>query len=1103
MKRTGKLFFTALLLLLSIYVGSSFTLDDNTFIAEELIIELGTGEIIFAVREDGNDHIWGHWYANFGYYCLDPAYKNYGKEGRLCRYNVATGELSILVNDPQGTVRDPQVHYSGEKIIFSWRKAGSEHFHLYEINIDGTHLRQLTNGPFSDIEPIYLPDGGIIFVSSRCKRWVNCWQVPVANIHRCDGDGGNIRQLSANIEHDNTPWMLPDGRILYTRWEYIDRSQVHYHHLWTMNPDGTEQMVYYGNQNPGDVYIDAKPVPETPNIALSLSPGHGRSDHSGSIAELNVLNGPDDKTVLHVISKGSFRDPYPINSNAYLAAKGGAVLLVDSSGFETTLFSIQEKFGRAKVHEPRPVVKRNPEPILPFNVDHSKATGTLSINNVYVGQNMAGITEGEIKNLLVLEALPKPCQFTGSMEPLTWGGTFTLERIVGTIPVEDDGSAYMELPANRSFFFVALDENESSVKRMQSFLSVMPGEATSCIGCHENRTYTPDQRFNNLPIAVQRKPSIPAPVRGIPEVIDYPRDIQPILDRHCVSCHRPEDYQGGVLLTGDRGPIYSHSYFTLKARGEYKMGRNIARSNYPPREIGDSASELMKKVDGSHYQAKLSEDEQRLLRYWINTGATYPGTYAALGTGSIGLNEGHLIVDTSDLQLPGVQALRQVVEKRCTSCHYGETKLANHPSYVHVNAWKVGNQTWTTNFMRDIIYNMSYPEKSLILLAPLSSKDGGHGTCSQKNVDHIEVFKDKHDPDYQAILKGLQEASDLHNERKRFDMQDFKPRKEYVREMKKYGIIPDAFDLEKDHINIYETDQRYWESLWYYPDATKKPMLFDNHYPEICRSNTPIISQEQSNRRFICTDYGAQKVREIDEQGRVVWEHDAGTCADVTKLSNGNVLFASGKEVIEVTQGHIPVFQYTSKGEVYACQRLANGNTLIAESIPLRICEISPDGDIVKIIPLQCNNDGHWALRNARKTPQGTYLVGHLGDSLAREYDDKGNIIRDFKAPGYVFMAQRLKNKHTLVSWQKGILEFDIEGKVVWQLSEKDVPSMKLQFILGINRLENGNTIVCNWLGWNAKGKGVPLFEVNRDKKVVWQVPDTELIGTINYIQPI
>ena len=198
------------------------------------------------------------------------------------------------------------------------------------------------------------------------------------------------------------------------------------------------------------------------------------------------------------------------------------------------------------------------------------------------------------------------------------------------------------------------------------------------------------------------------------------------------------------------------------------------------------------------------------------------------------------------------------------------------------------------------------------------------------------------------------------------------------------------------------------------------------------------------------------------------------------------------------------VFHYKSEGEVNSCQRLSDGNTLIAESVPLRICEINPKGEIVKTIPLQCKNeDMHWALRHARKTPQGTYLVGHLGDNLAREYDAEGKIIRDFNAPGHVFMGQRLKNGHTLVSWQKGILEYDKAGNVVWELTEKDVPEMKLQFILGINRLDNGNTIVCNWLGWDAKGKGIPLFEVNKDKKVVWQIPDSDKIGTITYMQVI
>jgi hypothetical protein len=153
-------------------------------------------------------------------------------------------------------------------------------------------LKQLTDGDCDDLEPCPLPDGGIVFVSSRCRRWVNCWLSQVATIHRCDGDGRNIRQLSANIEQDNTPWVLPDGRILYMRWEYVDRSQVNYHHLWTMNPDGTGQAIYFGNQKPGGVYLDAKPIPGTPRVVLSLSAGHGRHGSCEVGAVLCLLFAP-------------------------------------------------------------------------------------------------------------------------------------------------------------------------------------------------------------------------------------------------------------------------------------------------------------------------------------------------------------------------------------------------------------------------------------------------------------------------------------------------------------------------------------------------------------------------------------------------------------------------------------------------------------------------------------------------------------------------------------------------------------------------------------------------------------------------------------------
>ncbi len=249
-----------------------------------------TDRIVFAMREVDSD---GHWYANFGWNSRNPDRRHYHDYGTLSVLDLETGELMHLVEDQKGGVRDPQLHYSGSKILFSYRKGGQPFYHLYEIGVDGTDLRQLTSGDYNDIEPTYLPDGGIAFCSSRCNRYVNCWLTHVAIIHRCDADGRNIRPLSCNIEQDNTPWVLPDGRIIYQRWEYIDRSRVRFHHLWTMNPDGTNQQVYYGNMHPGTVMIDAKPIPGTRKTVAAFCPGHGKKEHEGHVTIVDPAKGPD------------------------------------------------------------------------------------------------------------------------------------------------------------------------------------------------------------------------------------------------------------------------------------------------------------------------------------------------------------------------------------------------------------------------------------------------------------------------------------------------------------------------------------------------------------------------------------------------------------------------------------------------------------------------------------------------------------------------------------------------------------------------------------------------------------------------------------------
>jgi hypothetical protein len=456
--------------------------------------------------------------------------------------------------------------------------------------------------------------------------------------------------------------------------------------------------------------------------------------------------------------------------------------------------------------------------VIPDRADWNKPTGRLILSDITRGRNMTGVKDGEITKLLVLEALPKPVNFSGGPAPLTFLGTFNLERVLGTVPVEPDGSAFMEVPANRSLVLVALDKDDRSVKRMQSFVSVMPGETMSCAGCHEQRTQTPPPLAGTL--ALRRKPSTITPFAQHPAVIDFPRDVQPVLNSHCVRCHSYDKPDGGIVLEGDRGSVYSQSYWTIIAADLVADGKN-AYGNRPPRSIGSSASRLMKLIDGSHYGVKLPEKDWRAVWLWIESGAVYAGTYASLGAGMVGVG------------IPG----KGVYEKRCGQCHAAPVEGQKMPPGKVALPADASQQTRlpgraphervvNPSMIRRApyaLYNLTRPEKSIVLLAPLAQDAGGWGSCKEIKPDGnfgaaVKVFTSKDDPDYRRMLERITASRDELNRIKRFDMPGFVPNAQYLREMKRYGILPAAFDPAKDKFDVFEIDQAYWRSLWFVPD---------------------------------------------------------------------------------------------------------------------------------------------------------------------------------------------------------------------------------------------------------------------------------------------
>ena len=455
------------------------------------------------------------------------------------------GQIRKVVDLPPGSYWRPDLSFDGQRVLFCFKPAEEEAFHLYEANLDGSGLRQLTDGPFDDLDPIYLPDGGIAFVSTRTRTFVRCMPYTyVYTLCRADGDGSNIRMISHNNEPDWTPSLLDDGRILYSRWEYTDKALWRIQSLWTVRPDGTQHAAFYGNQSVWPDHLgEARQIPATNRIMFTglahhnyftgtlgtIDPAHGSNYPAGlkqvtaEIAWPECGRGPNDDQIAlphyqHRGRVGDYKSPFPLSADWFLVSINTGpfnLYLMDVRGNKELIYR-----GEHNAWYGLPVRPRPRPPVLPSLVvwpsedRRDQKSGVFFSSDVYEG---SGIPRGLVKHVRVLQA--QYHTFT------TWDRDFRFEgpaisaveadnvkHILGTAPVEADGSFQIQVPAGIAVHFQLLDERQRALQTMRSFTGVMPGEVRGCVGCHEGQSRS--STYGGDVLALRRPPSVLTPPPG-------------------------------------------------------------------------------------------------------------------------------------------------------------------------------------------------------------------------------------------------------------------------------------------------------------------------------------------------------------------------------------------------------------------------------------------------------------------------------------------------------------------------------------------------------------------------------------------------------------
>ncbi|MBQ6618669.1 MAG: hypothetical protein IJH68_00810, partial [Thermoguttaceae bacterium] len=618
-----------------------------------------------------------------------------------------TVQSRSLVKTDTGTLRDPDVDWDASKIVFSMRHSFTDDdFHLYEYSLSDGRLTQLTFGDgLADIEPCYLPSGEILFGSTRARAITDCWKTEVSNLFALSADRQRIERKSFDQVTVNYPTVTPDGRVLYTRWDYNDRGHMYPQGLFVMNPDGTGQTAFYANNSyfPTTI-LHARAIPDQSGNVLAIAAGHharqrgklllidrggGTEENTGCRLIAPVRETPAEQIDVWGQSGEQFQYPYPIDENNFVVSYVPEGCL-DAEGYD----AYDIKFGlywfdadgrrellvwdpQTNCVQAQPLQARTKPTLRPSTVDDSIPTGRYYVQDVYSGPGLEGVQRGTIKKLRVVALEYRPAWILNNLNAGAAGEAFVctpvgcdnaswdVKHVLGEVPVEEDGSAYFEVPAKTPVYFQLLDEKGDMVQTMRSWSTLQPNEFFGCVGCHESKFDTAanqEMLKNGNTLALKKPPVRMKPIFVPPEGIaqnwgfSFMRDIQPILDRHCVVCHSgqgdSDEENVPFSLTADNhyrpeegtsqylpwdGRLFSEAYWNLTGGGD-KSWRYIrpfdiqgAPPMLPPYAGGAAVSPLMtllRQGDENHKQLALTEEEIHKFAVWIDLLFPYCGDYA-------------------------------------------------------------------------------------------------------------------------------------------------------------------------------------------------------------------------------------------------------------------------------------------------------------------------------------------------------------------------------------------------------------------------------------------------------------------------------------------